>query len=119
MLQRHDSDIATAAPVWHELLFGAKRLSESKRRSAIERYFSDVIAATIPILPYGEEAAAWHAAERARLERKGRTPTFVDGQIAAIAVVNGLTLVTRNRRDFRYFSDLPVEDWFRPAAERA
>ena len=56
-------------------------------------------------------AADWHAAERARLTGLGRTPPFVDGQIAAIAHVNGLVLVTANVADFRHFADLSVEDW--------
>jgi tRNA(fMet)-specific endonuclease VapC len=43
---------------------------------------------------------------------RGRVPPFVDGQIAAIAAVNGLTLVTRNVRDFRRFAGLPVVNWF-------
>jgi tRNA(fMet)-specific endonuclease VapC len=41
----------------------------------------------------------------------GRPAVFVDGQIAAIAAVNGLILVTANTRDFRRFRDLSIEDW--------
>jgi predicted nucleic acid-binding protein len=36
----------------------------------------------------------------------------VDGQIAAIAAVNDLVLVTRNVRDFSGFAGLDVESWF-------
>lgn len=36
----------------------------------------------------------------------------LDGQIAAIAVVNNLTLVTRNTDDFVDFAGLTVENWF-------
>jgi tRNA(fMet)-specific endonuclease VapC len=43
---------------------------------------------------------------------EGRTPASVDGQIAAIAAVNGLTLVTQNVTDFAAFEGLDVEDWF-------
>jgi tRNA(fMet)-specific endonuclease VapC len=42
----------------------------------------------------------------------GKTPPFVDGQIAAIAAVHGLVLVTRNVRDFLSFSGVRVESWF-------
>lgn len=40
-----------------------------------------------------------------------RSPPFVDGQIAAIAYVNDLILVTRNTEDFSNFSDLKLENW--------
>jgi tRNA(fMet)-specific endonuclease VapC len=39
---------------------------------------------------------------------------MVDGQIAAIAVVNGLVMVTRNTDDFDGYLGLQVENWFAP-----
>jgi tRNA(fMet)-specific endonuclease VapC len=68
---------------------------------------------SLPILPYDEEAAAWHARERARLAKRGLPPSATDGQIAAIARVNDLVLVTANPKDFRRFQGLKVEDWSR------
>lgn len=65
----------------------------------------------MPILPYDEAAADWHARERARLVAAGRTPPLLDGQIAAVAAVNDLVLVTSNVRDFRGFDGLRIEDW--------
>jgi tRNA(fMet)-specific endonuclease VapC len=38
-------------------------------------------------------------------------PPFVDGQIAAIAKVNALVLVSRNVEDYRLFSGLKTENW--------
>ena len=109
----HDGELATCAVVWHELRFGVARLPESEKRRALEAYLEEAIRPALPILPYDEEAAAWHARERARLERRGRPPAAADGQIAAIAHVNELVLVTANVRDFRRFSGLRVEDWTR------
>ena len=63
------------------------------------------------ILPYDTAAAEWHATERARLIGLGRTPPFVDSQIAAIAYTQGLVLVTANIAHFREFAALEVEDW--------
>lgn len=111
-LRRHSGEIATAAPAWHELIFGCRRLPHSKKRSVIERYLREVVEGTVPILPYDAASAAWHGEERARLARTGDTPPFVDGQIAAIARVNGLILVTRNTADFRRFEGIRVENWF-------
>ncbi len=110
-LREHDDEIAIPAPVWHELRFGCARLPPSRRREAIERYLDSVVDASFPVLPYDREAAGRHALERARLTAAGRTPPFVDGQIAAIACVNDLILVTSNTSDFEEFQELRVQDW--------
>lgn len=110
-LQQYDGTLAIAAVVWHELLFGSARLAPSARRTAIEGYLQQVVAATLPILPYDTRAAAWHAQERARLTATGRTPPFADGQIAAVAQTNQLILVTFNTADYADFASLVVEDW--------
>jgi tRNA(fMet)-specific endonuclease VapC len=44
----------------------------------------------------------------------GRPSPFADGQIAAIAAVNGLILVTFNRGDFEGFDGLQMQDWRDP-----
>jgi tRNA(fMet)-specific endonuclease VapC len=110
-LREHEGVVGIAAVVWHELLFGWERLPASRKKSAIESYLFQVVRSTLPIVPYDEAAAGWHAAQRARLAAVGRTPPFVDGQIAATARVNGLTLVTANRTHFEPFEDLQTEDW--------
>ena len=110
-LHEHEHESAIPAPVWHELRFGCARLPRSRRRETIQRYIENVVLTSFPILDYGFEAADWHARERARLTTTGWTPSFVDGQIAAIAHTNGLILVTSNTSDFRAFGDLRVENW--------
>lgn len=102
--------MAIASVVWHELLFGCERLPASRKRRAIEDYLFEAVA-TLPILPYDEAAAQWHAAERARLVAGGKTPPFSDSQIAAIAKTNDLVLVTANRMHFELFEGLQIEDW--------
>ena len=110
-IEKNEGQIAIAAIVWHELLYGCRRLPKSKRRDAIEQYLFDVVRPTMPILPYDAQAAQWHAAERARLAQAGRPPSFADGQIAAIAAVNNLTLVTANLSDFADFRELKTINW--------
>ena len=82
-----------------------------KRRKALEAYLRDVVRASFPILPYDEAAATWHGEERARLETLGRPTPFVDGQIAAIAHVNGLIVATTNDEHFVGLKGLRVENW--------
>ena len=110
-LRAHEDVSAISAPVWHELRFGCARLPRSRRRTVIERYLEEVVLASFPVLAYDRDAADWHALERARLSRTGRLPPFVDGQIAAIAYVNGLTLITSNTSHFLGFKGLRVQSW--------
>ena len=110
-LVEHEDEIAIPVIVWHELRYGLARLPQSRRRAAIASYIDNVVHATMPILDYDELAAELHAAERARLAARGYTPPFADSQIAAIAQVNDLTLVTFNDADFRRFEDLRMETW--------
>jgi tRNA(fMet)-specific endonuclease VapC len=63
------------------------------------------------ILDYDAAAAAWHASERARLDARGETPPFTDGQIAAIAHVHDLALVTFNVADFKRFDGIRIVSW--------
>ncbi len=109
--RRYQKELATAAPVWHELQFGCYRIPLSRKRELLELFLEEVIRRNLPILPYDEQAARWHAMERARLTLAGKTPSFVDGQIAAVAVINGLNLVTRNIKNFELFSGLKWEVW--------
>ena len=110
-LRQYDGEIAIPSPVWHELRFGCERLPPSRRRDAVERYIETVVLQSFPVLDYDRDAADWHARERARLVAAGQTPPFVDSQIAAIACVNGLTLVTSNKGDFREVTALKVQSW--------
>jgi tRNA(fMet)-specific endonuclease VapC len=91
--------------------FGCRLLQQSNRRTAIEKYLLEVIAPSMPILPYDSAASEYQAEERARLSRLGKTPSFADGQIAAIAHANGLTLATLSLSNFQEFRGLQIEDW--------
>jgi tRNA(fMet)-specific endonuclease VapC len=110
-LGSHSGTMGIAAPTWHELKFGCERLPKSRRREQIEDYLATVVLVDFPVQPYDEAAAAWHARERARLLARGRMPSFIDSQIAAIASVNELVLVTANRSDFAEFENLQLDNW--------
>lgn len=109
----HRLHVAIAATTWNEALFGLHRLPKGKRKDMIAEYLFDVVAKSIPVLPYDAAAAEWHAAERARLEAKGRVTAFADGQIAAIAKVNDLQLITKNTVDFEPFEGVKPQGWWK------
>jgi tRNA(fMet)-specific endonuclease VapC len=109
-LKANEAKLAIASVTLHEAVYGVERLPEGRRKQTLREYMRDVVL-RMTVLPYDAAAADWHARERVRLEGKGRTMPYADGQIAAIAVVRSLTLVTANVRDFRAVPGLRVEDW--------
>ncbi len=111
-LERHRREFGWASPVLHEIKYGIERLEKSSRKLALSDYLQRLLETMPQALPYGPNAATWHAVERARLEREGISTSFVDGQIAAIAATNQLVLVTRNVEHYAMFSGLKFENWF-------
>lgn len=75
-------------------------------------YLNREVRQKIPLVSYNVAAAEWFALERARLVSIGKTPAYSDGQIATIAQVNNLTLVTNNVSDYADFQNLRIENWF-------
>ncbi|MHC5861635.1 PIN domain-containing protein [Nostoc sp.] len=110
-LDIHKSEITVSSVVVHEILHGCLRLPESKRREYLRNYIYESVL-NLPVFDYDLKAAQWHAQERVRLSQIGKTPAFVDGQIASIAYSNNLVLVTNNVSDFAFFNGLSVENWF-------
>ena len=108
----HVNQIATAAPVIYEMVQGAMCLPESKKRTRILRYLNEFVYPNLSILPYETQAAKLHGELQAKLVSTGKTAPMIDGQIAAIAQLHQLTLVTRNTVDFKNFSELKIENWF-------
>lgn len=110
-LARYEGELAIPAPVWHELRFGWLRMPDGQRKDAVGRFVQDVVG-TLPVLPYDAAAARIHAELRQSRERAGFTLPFVDGQIASVAIAHGLTLVTRNTKDFAELAGLRLANWF-------
>lgn len=102
---------ALAAVTWHELRYGVQRLPTGRRRDALTAWLQ-LVDERYAVLAYDRTAAEWHAEERARLMATGESESAADGQIAAVAATNGLTLVTRNLADFARYQGVAVESWW-------
>lgn len=113
-LAQHEADCAICAPTLEELVFGCHRLPAGARRDWLRRWVQG-LPARLPVLPFDEAAAIWLGAERARLAALGRPASRTDGETAAVAVSQGLILVTRNQRDFQAFAGLTTVNWHAPA----
>jgi len=121
VLQRfadYDGQYATASIVWHELVYSCELLPASKRKKQLQSYLAMLLANGLRILPFDQAAADWFGKERARLQLQGKTSAYADGEIAAIAMSQNLTLVTRNSKDFENFQGLVLENWFEPDINR-
>lgn len=110
-LGQHDGSFAISVVSWYEVAYGVRRVPRGARRTALEARLADLRNDLPPPLSFTLDAADWLATERARLEDKGIVPSSEEGQIAATAYVNGLTMVTANTKHFSPFLGLRVVDW--------
>ena len=100
-------DVGLCSVVKCELYYGAaKGQIRDKTIAALDLFFE-----TLPSLPFDDQAAAVYGAIRAELERRGTPIGANDLMIAAIALANGLTLVTHNSREFGRIKGLALDDW--------
>lgn len=77
LLSIHGGAVAIAAVTYHEMKYGCLKLPASQKRQRLEIYLQQRIEAVLPILPYDDQAAAWHAVERERLTNQGKTPPYL------------------------------------------
>jgi toxin FitB len=94
-----------------ELQMGAELLRERDpdRATRFDSWVAQIAAGT-NILPLGATAAR----EAARMLNKHPMELMADAMIAAIAKVNGLTVATRNPRDFERFGVALVNPFLFP-----
>lgn len=95
-----------------ELRYGAERLPAGRKRRLLTAYASELEEAFEGrVLPFDTEAAASWAAVRRTAELRKRTLPTVDAMLAATAELHGLTLVTRNVRDFEGWGGPVLNLW--------
>ncbi len=98
-LAHHEREIAVDPIVLGEIRFGILLLPTGKRRERLERWFEDGVE-RIHCLPWEAATGLRWAQLLAELRASGRSMPIKDSLIAATALVHGLAVVTRNRRDF-------------------
>ena len=92
-----------------EIQKGIHKLEASPRRQALAEWLEGELLARFRgrILAIDVEVMLAWGALVADLEQRGRPMPAIDSLLAAVAVQNGLTLVTRNEGDFLH-SGVPV-----------
>ena len=111
-LRRYERHIVVDPIVLGEIRFGILLLPRGRRRTRLERWFGDGVK-TIRCLPWEAATGLRWAQLVAELRTAGRAMPIKDSMIAATALVHGLTVSTRNLRDFQP-SGVQLLDPFEP-----
>jgi len=101
------SEIVVCSPIRAEIMHGAEKYNNSvSRKEDVVRALDMAIS-----LPFDNPCADQYGMIRHDLERRRCVIGPMDLQIAAIALVHDLTLVTGNVAEFSRVTGLKIEDW--------
>ncbi|WP_432262020.1 type II toxin-antitoxin system VapC family toxin [Cupriavidus sp. TMH.W2] len=107
--QCFEGDVVLSAITLAELEYGVTVAGDPRAaRRALE-----ALVARVPVLPLN--AAAARAYGPVRAATRERKADVLDKLIAAHAIAEDLTMVTRNARDFAAYPGLRFEDWTAPS----
>lgn len=100
-----ESDLAISTITQGELIHGLKKNPSKKLEQALEGFFE-----LIHILLFDSACAFTYGKMRANYEKKGISLGAMDGLIAAHAITEKRTLITKDKA-FSFINELKVEDW--------
>lgn len=98
-LMANEADLTVEPIVLSEIRLGIELLPQGARRRRLEDWFARGVA-KLACIPIDATTGMEWARLLARLRKTGKTMPLNDSLIAATALVHGLTIVTRNKRDF-------------------
>ena len=111
-LLANQADLAVTTITVAELLFGAIRLPEGRRRRLLLASIEELmLEAGDRLLTFDERAARAAAELRMERESAGRPTSTEDLMIAAIARTHGAFVATRNTSDFGGFGVGVLDPW--------
>ncbi len=99
-------ELAVASPTHYEVLLGAYLYGRKAQVDKTEEFFNKY-----QVLPLDGPASKRAASMRAKLVRKGVDVEDMDVLIAAVALENKASVVTRNKKHFQRIEGLDVEEW--------
>lgn len=107
------AELFLASQTIGELIRGARRLTDPDRGERLERWIETDLRRQFEnrVLPFDRPAAVTWGRLMGDGDRAGRTPSAADAQIAAVAIVHKLVLVTRNIEDFDRFDLALLDPW--------
>lgn len=98
-LYEHEAEICVNPIIVGEMKYGILKLPNGKKRRALLDWFQTGIE-RLPVLKMDLETSDCWAGLLADLRKKGQAMPVKDSLIAASALQYGLTVVTRNVKDF-------------------
>lgn len=116
MAAQQPENLFVSAMTLGELERGVMKLPPSRRRNELTTWLAQLaLGFEDRVLPFDHETARVWADMCARTESKGRPLAAFDSIIAATALQQGLTVVTRNERDFEPAGVLLMNPWMNNA----
>ncbi len=91
-----------------EAYYGVMRASD---HTGLLELFEDILLPRATVLPFDFSAGKKYGEIRSFLEKQGLPLAHADLQIAAIALVADMTLITGNLKHFQRVPNLSVENW--------
>ena len=98
-LRCHEHEIAVDPIILGEIQFGILLLPVGKRRQRLSRWFTEGVGRIVCLTWECSTGLRW-AKLLAALRASGQSMPIKDSMIAATALSHGLTVATRNERDF-------------------
>lgn len=100
-LRKHQRQLAVNPVVLGELEYGIRLLPPGPKRRRLEAWFKDG-SRRLKVLDFDAVCSSEWARLLARLRKSGHAMPVKDSLVAATALAHGLTVVTRNTRDFEH-----------------
>ena len=98
-LRRHERELVVDPIVLGELRYGILLLTPGRKRQRLEQWFAEGVE-QIACLAWDATTGLRWAKLLVDLRAAGQAMPIKDSMIAATALTHGLTIVTRNSRDF-------------------
>ena len=96
-----------------EILKGIGKLPKSRKKTQLQAWVDHDLRTRFKrkTLPIDEEAAETWGTISAEAEEKGKKLPVIDGLLAATALSNGLTIITRNTKDIEASGAQCLNPW--------
>lgn len=99
-LRENEDDLVIDSIILGEILVGILKLPNGRKRAHLEEWFAHGVS-RVACLSWTAATGVQWAQLVTRLRKAGFNTPITDTMIAATALVNGLTVATRNERDFQ------------------